>query len=145
MAEFEKKTLFRADETSLKVGAQTSSPHDAPSIRSSVTIGPAFDVKAGMILRSDGKGPTHHRGDKAYDDISRDSPHLSHTCSSEAITCGFHVPKQETITQPALCRAGSAAAVFRSVPTLIDEAKPLIQALPCLVLRAGASGRLEPD
>lgn len=47
----------------------------------------------------------------------------------------FHVSME---IQPAL-QNGYTAAIFPSVLALIDTAKPLIQALPCLVLEAGAS------
>lgn len=52
----------------------------------------------------------------------------------------FHVSVE---IQPAL-QNGYTAAIFPSVLTLIDTTKPLIRALPCLVLEAGAS-RVEWD
>lgn len=52
----------------------------------------------------------------------------------------FHVSME---IQPALQNCNTAA-VSASVLTLIDKAKPLIRALPCLVLGAAAS-RVERD
>lgn len=57
---------------------------------------------------------------------------------------GNHLNFHVSMEIQAALQNGNPAAIFPSVLTLIDKAKPLIQALPCLVLGARAS-RVEWD
>lgn len=57
---------------------------------------------------------------------------------------GNHLNFHVSMEIQAALQNGNTAAIFPSVLTLIDKAKPLIQALPCLVLGARAS-RVEWD
>ena len=105
-----------------------------------------FDVKAGLYVQLWWEQPTHHWGGNERDDINGDSYHLCHTHTHAtwrllAITWSFMSPWKSGPCSP---EWKYSCCLSLSVLTLIDKAKPLILALPCLALGAGAS-RVEWD